>query len=225
MPLLEPRKRTRRNLVSGASTVCETIRRTFLFLARLTIVFHLVPSAELWTWYRWARAGFPPVDPQDLMCSTLPSSTCRVCRHCLGPAPAGAGVASMAFGRSCSWLFFRAGLGCPSEATLPSPQHLVTTVLAPGAVEVGATAKAAIVSLVFLSVARKSFPGVPAAGPQQAAGQHVEVGRFDHRLVVVPDGGGKDAGVVIAIGPDTDLGVFHRRVAWHGPVGWRCRTA
>ena len=50
MPLLEPRKRTRRNLVPGASTVGETSRRTCLFLARLTIVYHLVPSAELWTW-------------------------------------------------------------------------------------------------------------------------------------------------------------------------------
>ena len=63
--------------------------------------------------------------------------------------------------RAKLFLFFSSVLALVARpnATLPSPQHLVTTVLAPEAVEVGATAKAAIVSLVFLSVARKSFRG------------------------------------------------------------------
>lgn len=47
--------------------------------------------------------------------------------------------------------------------------------------------------------------GVLTDGPQQSAGEHVEVNRFGHRFAVMSDGGGEDFGPAVIVGPDADL--------------------
>ena len=48
--------------------------------------------------------------------------------------------------------------------------------------------------------------GAASGGPQQTAGQHVEVDGFRHGFAVVSDGCGEDFGAAVVIGPDADLG-------------------
>ena len=125
----------------------------------------------------------------------------------VGRAPAGAGVAiDGVAGEVVLVLFFSAGLGRASERDVAFTTALGDNGVGSGGSGSRCDGQGGDRGVGFLVGCPEVLPGIPAAGPQQAAGQHVEVGRFDHRLVVVPDGGRKDAGIVIAIGPDTDLG-------------------
>ncbi len=59
----------------------------------------------------------------------------------------------------------------------------------------------------FLRARGKARLGVPVAGPEQPLGNHVEVLRLGHGLVVVANGGGEDLAITVAVGPDADLGL------------------